>query len=156
MQRISSLLDGNHMVRSGDTLRPIVPDDIVILLRSPGSVGGEFRYALEKAGISCHVGGDVNLLHVPEVENLHAILQVIHNPLQDIPLIATLTSPVFGFTADDLASIRSNNRYGTFYHALENSSMQKAVNFLAILAEIRKAGRLLNFFRSDCIVIKSM
>ena len=142
-QRISSLLDGNHMVRSGDTLRPIVPDDIVILLRSPGSVGSEFRYALEKAGISCYVGGDVNLLHVPEVENLHAILQVIHNPLQDIPMIATLTSPVFGFTADDLASIRSNNRYGAFYHALENSSMQKAVNFLAILTEIRKAGRLL-------------
>lgn len=140
-QRITELLDGKHMVRSGDALRPVTPGDIVILLRSPGSVGGEFRYALEKAGISCYIGGDLDLLQTPEVESLHAILQIIHNPLQDIPLLAALTSPVFGFTADELALIRSNSRQTTFYHALKKCELPKATEFVLLLSEIRKTGR---------------
>ena len=47
--QIQKLLDGMHMIRKDDVLRPITADDIVILLRSPGSVGGEFRYALDLA-----------------------------------------------------------------------------------------------------------
>ena len=140
-QRITELLDGSHVIRNGDILRPITPDDIVILLRSPGSVGGEFRFALEKAGIPCYIGGDSNLLQMPEVESLHAILQVIHNPLQDIPLLAALASPVFGFTADDLALIRSSSTTTTLYQALGNSTLPKAISFISLLTEIRKAGR---------------
>lgn len=142
-EKICELLDGTHMVRQGDSLRPIIADDIVILLRSPGSVGGEFRYALELAGIPCTMGTDVDLLQTPEVETLRAILQVVHNPLQDIPLIAAITSPVFGFSADDLAIIRSGNRYSSFYHALENSEQEKAKEFLQFLTNLRTDARFL-------------
>ena len=142
-KRISELLDGGHMVRDGEQLRPVTPADIVILLRSPGSVGGEFRFALENAGIPCHLGGDTNLLQEPEVECLCSLLQIIQNPLQDIPLIASLSSPVFGFTADELAQIRSKYRNTAFYHALEKSDLPKAGSFLSCLAEIRKAARQL-------------
>lgn len=140
---ICKLLDGAHMVRQGDVLRPITADDIVILLRSPGSVGGEFRYALEQAGILCTMGADVDLLQTPEVETLRSILQVVHNPLQDIPLIAAITSPVFGFTADDLAMVRRGSRYGSFYHALENSEHRIATEFLHFLANLRADARFL-------------
>ena len=54
-KQIKSLLNGEHLIRQGDSLRPITADDIVILLRSPGSTGGEFRYALEAAGIACTI-----------------------------------------------------------------------------------------------------
>jgi len=140
-QRILELLDGDHMIREGDHLRPIVPDDIVILLRSPGSVGGEFQYALDQAGIPCFLGGDLDLLQAEETEVLRSILQVIHNPLQDIPLIGMLSSPVFGFTADDLAVIRANNRHTAFYHALAQSTLTKAVSFMALLTELRNTAR---------------
>ena len=142
-QRILQLLNGKHMIRQGEELRPITPDDIVILLRSPGSVGGEFRYALENIGIPCTMGSDLDLLQAPEVETLRSILQIIHNPLQDIPLIAALSSPVFGFTADELAKIRSNNRYSTFYHAIANSENQKATAFIRLLTKLRKDARFL-------------
>ena len=69
-QRISELLDGTHTIRDGDAFRPIRPEDIVILLRSPGSVGGEFRYALEQRGIRCATGGNTDLLQTEEVETL--------------------------------------------------------------------------------------
>lgn len=141
--QIGKLLDGTHMIRDGDTLRPIVADDIVILLRSPGSVGGEFRYALELAGIPCTMGTDVDLLQTPETETLRAILQVIHNPLQDIPLLAAITSPVFGFNVDELAKIRSKNKYVSFYKALESSQADKAKEFVALLSNLRKDARFL-------------
>ena len=142
-QQIRELLDGTHLIRNADNLRPIIADDIVILLRSPGSVGDEFRYALEAAGIPCTMGSDVNLMQTPEVETLLAILQSIYNPLQDIPLIASLTSPVFGFTADDLAIIRSKHRYTSFYSAIEKASSPKAKTFITLLNGLRYASRFL-------------
>ena len=142
-KKAKELLDGKHMIRDGDTLRPITADDIVILLRSPGSVGGEFRYALETVGIPCTMGADVDLLQTSEVETLRAILQMIYNPLQDIPLIAAISSPVFGFTANDLASIRAGNRYISFYKALEQHASENAQAFIGMLTALRYDARFL-------------
>ena len=36
-----------------------------------------------------------------------ALLQIVDNPRQDVPLISVLRSPVFGFTPDRLAEIRA-------------------------------------------------
>lgn len=141
-RKICSLLDGIHMVRQGDTLRPIRPEDIVILLRSPGSVGGEFVYALERCGIHCTTGGSVDLLMTEEVMTLRSLLQIISNPLQDIPLLGVLTSRVFGFTADDLAVLRSKNRRCSIYESLQNSDMEKCQPFLALLNQLRQEARL--------------
>ena len=142
-RKIKELLNGTHYVRQEDTLRPVTADDIVILLRSPGSVGGEFRYALESIGVPCTMGTDVDLLQTPEVETLRAILQTIHNPLQDIPLVAALTSPVFGFSADELAKIRSKQRYTSFYQALSADASEKSQSFLSILSGLRQDARFL-------------
>ena len=71
--RICQLLDGRHLVRDKKGFRPIKPDDIVILLRSPGSVGGEFCYALEQRGIRCSMGGGVDLL--PQGKQIRPQLQ---------------------------------------------------------------------------------
>lgn len=141
-QRIQQLLDGSHMVREGDTLRPIVPEDIVILLRSPGSVGGEFQYALEQRGIRCTTGASTDLLQTEEVETLRTLLQVISNPLQDIPLVAVLLSRVFGFTADELALIRGEHPQGSVYSALRDSEDQKVKTFMEVLADLRDQARM--------------
>lgn len=141
-ERIAQLLDGTHMVRQGDELRSIVPGDIVILLRSPGSVGEEFCSALEQRGIRCNTGGSMDLLKTEEVETLRSILQTIDNPLQDIPLVAALTSRVFGFTADDLAAFRSERRGGSIYSSLRSSKSEKAKTFLDMLENLRREARM--------------
>ena len=146
-QRITELLDGSHYVRDGDTLRPIRPEDIAILLRSPGSVGGQFRAALEARGIRCVTGGGEDLLQTPEVATLRSLLQTISNPRQDIPLIAVLASPVFGFTADDLATFRAKRRYGCVYDALEAWEDPKAKQFLHVLESLRRSARILSLAR---------
>ena len=142
-QKVKELLDGTHFIRQEDTLRPVTAEDIVILLRSPSSVGGEFRYALESMGIPCTMGTDVDLLQTPEIETLRAILQSIHNPLQDIPLVAALTSPVFGFSAEELAKIRSKHRYTSFYKALVSEGSEKSSSFLTVLSALRQDARFL-------------
>lgn len=140
-RRIQELLDGTHMVRQKDTLRPITADDIVILLRSPGSVGEEFRCALESRGIRVNFGGGGDLLQTEEISFLYAMLQVIDNPLQDIPLLAVLSSRIFRFTADDLAALRVNSRGKPVYDSLRQSDMPKAQAFLETLRLLRTEAR---------------
>ena len=141
-ERISQLLDGTHYVRQGDDLRPITEEDIVILLRSPGSVGMDFQDALEARGIRCSSGSGMDLLLTEEVCTLRSILQIISNPRQDIPLLAALASPVFGFSADDLALVRMADRNGSIYDALCAGDDPKSRQFLQMLNTLRQAAAM--------------
>lgn len=138
---IAKLLDGTHMVRGKEGLRPIAAEDIVILMRAPGSVGKEFLSALAAKGIRCAYSGDKDLLKTGEISVLRAILQVIGNPRQDIPLMCVLASPVFGFSADDLASIRAGKRSMELYEALLLSDTEKARKFLQVMDALRTYSR---------------
>ena len=141
-QRIRQMLDNGTLIRDGEDFRPVREEDIVILLRSPGSVGGHFQRALEAKGIRCTSGGGVDLLQTREIGTLRSILQTIANPRQDIPLISALASPVFGFTADDLAAFRGRQKKGSVYDALLLDESPKAKHFLDVLAQLRKAVRM--------------
>ena len=141
-EKIRQMLSGGTLIRKGDGFRPVEPEDIVILLRSPGSVGGQFQRALEARGIRCASGGGTDLLETGEISTFRAFLQTIQNPRQDIPLIATLASPIFGFTADDLAAFRGKQKKGSVYDALLQSSDEKARHFLDILSQLRQEARM--------------
>ena len=141
-EEIRKMLDSGRLVRDRDQLRPVKPDDIVILLRSPGSVGAQFQQALEGRGIRCTAGGGTNLLAAPEIQTLRSILQIVSNPRQDIPLIAAMASPVFGFSADELASFRGGNTKCSVYDALTAQDNEKNRKFLDTLAKLRREARM--------------
>lgn len=149
---------GSTMVRSGDTLRPMTASDAVILLRSPGSVGAVFQRALEEEGIRCTIGGGIDLLQTREVQNLRDLLRTIANPRQDIPLISVLTSPIFGFTAEELARIRAGRTKGSFYDALVNCGGEKTDVFLETLSVLRKEVRrgTLTSLINQCFLLTHM
>ncbi len=139
--RIAQLLSGSQMIRGKEGLRPIEPDDIVILLRSPGSVGQEFQDTLSRRGIRSSFGSGRDLLQTGEIGVLRSLLQIISNPRQDIPLLAVLMSPVYAFTADDLARIRSLCKHGNVYDALLLDDAQKTKDFLKDLEDLRIVAR---------------
>ena len=141
-KRIRQLLDEGHLIRDKDGMRPIRAEDIVILLRSPGSVGQRYRAALERAGVRCSSGGGFDLLEAREIVALRSMLQVIHNPRLDIPLVAVLVSPLFGFTADEMAKIRRDSRYASVYDSLRRSEDPKVTAFLETLSQLRKTARM--------------
>ena len=140
--KIDEMIRGGTLIRNGSEMRPVTADDIVILLRSPGSVGRHYQRALEARGIRCTTGGSVDLLQTEEIGTLRSFLQIIVNPRQDIPLIGALASPLFGFTADDLAAVRSQRRYGTVYDALVRSDLPKAKRFVEMLSALRLDARM--------------
>lgn len=140
--RITELLDGSHFIREKDALRPIRPEDIAILLRSPGSLGSHFRDALSERGIRCCTGGGEDLLKTEEIGVLRALLQTIGNPRRDIPLVAVLASPIFGFSGDDLAALREKNRVGCIYDCLSSMKTEKSEHFLQVLEELRWAAQM--------------
>ena len=139
-EKIRTMLDEGTPVRDGDALRPVRPEDIVLLLRSPNSCGYHFQRALERVGIRCNSGG-TDLLQTEEIADLRCLLQAVHNPRLDIPLIGALASPIFGFTADDLAFIRSKNKYCSVYESLQQADTEKSRQFLQVLQTLRQAMR---------------
>lgn len=139
--RIQEMLGNGTLIRGKTGLQAVKPEDIVILLRSPGSAAGYFQRALESRGIRCTTGGGTDLLQTREVETLRSLLQTVQNPRQDIPLLSILASPVFGFTADDLAKIRAGQTKSSFYDALLASREPKAEAFLRVLNDLRREAR---------------
>ena len=139
--KILEMLKTGTAIRRDGEMKPVRPEDIVILLRSPGSVGRHFQRALEARGIRCASGSSGDLLQTEEIGTLRSFLEIIVNPRQDIPLISTLASPIFGFTADDLARVRSGRKKGSFYDALLECRLPKAEAFLSSLTVLRKAAR---------------
>lgn len=116
-QRIAQMLQNGELIPDGDTLRTIRAEDIVILMRSMSGKAELYRKALLRWGIGC-VSGNENIFASEEVILLTALLQIIDNPAQDIPLLTVLLSPIFRFDAQSLAFARANCRDGDLYEAL--------------------------------------
>lgn len=99
----------------------------------------EFAEALGKAGIPYVSDSDSELLDNHEIMVLCAILDVIDNPLNDVPLTAAMYSPVFGFTVDELAEIRMTNAYAPLWQNLREYAKQneKAAGFIGTISGLR-------------------
>ena len=142
---IRNMLSSKFTVQDDKTreLRPVREEDIVILMRSPSTRLLDYRRALESRGIRCAADAGEDFFASMEIAVLFSFLQVIDNPRQDVPLIAVLRSPLFGFVPDELAALRSQQRTGDFYDALLLSEDGHSKAFLAVLRSLRdSAARL--------------
>ena len=99
--------------------RPLRYRDIALLLRYASGRAPYIAKALQMEGIPVYSDADAQYFDLPEVMDLLSLLQLIANPLQDLPLLSALRCPAFQFTAEELARIRLVERTpGTpFYQA---------------------------------------
>ena len=136
---IRNMLSSKFPVQDDKTreLRPVREEDIVILMRSPSTRLLDYRRALESRGIRCAADAGEDFFASMEIAVLFSFLQVIDNPRQDVPLIAVLRSPLFGFVPDELAALRSQQRTGDFYDALLLGEDGHSRAFLAVLRSLR-------------------
>jgi len=147
-RRIRELLDQGYPVTAPDgTLRPCQPEDIVILMRSPGSRTAAFAAALAERDIPCSFQEDGGFFDAMEVSTAVALLELIDNPRQDVPLISVLRSPIFGFTPDRLAELRAAHSDGDFYDAVSASGAEDCTAFLETLNAFRLAARDMSVHR---------
>ena len=88
-------------------VRRATPRDIAILLRSTKNKSDMYYKSLMSKSISSHISDDGGYFDTVEVAVAMAILKIVDNMHQDIPLISVLRSEVFGFTPEQLAEIRA-------------------------------------------------
>lgn len=102
-------------VTDGGEHRPARYGDFCILLRSPKSQAADYRNELERQGIPVAYETPHSFLETAEIRLAMSLLRCIDNPGLDIPLTATLVSPLFGFSPEDLAQIRLFRRASCLY-----------------------------------------
>ncbi|HZG76274.1 MAG TPA: helicase-exonuclease AddAB subunit AddA, partial [Paenibacillus sp.] len=137
-------------------MRPVGYRDIVILLRADKAWAPALIEQLRLYGVPAHAELGGGYFEAVEVETLLSMLQTIDNPLQDIPLAATMMSPAFGFTAEELAKVRvAGGRGRPFYEAVgavasgkepnpgvaSGALREKAARFVTTLEPWRTAAR---------------
>ncbi len=98
------------VIQEGETERPITPDDIAILLRSPDTAGEAFRQSLLRRGIPVQLPGGEYLFASPAILLVMCLFHVADNPLLDIPTAGAMHSPLFGFATHELVLLRDWSR----------------------------------------------
>ncbi len=136
-RRVRQLLDEGFPLSDGGATRPAKCSDIVLLLRSPGTVLHHYAKALGELDIPWEAEGGGDFFASTEVSVALSLLQIVDNPRQDVPLISVLRSPVYAFSADRLAQIRAAAPDGDFYTAVEQEGGQDCRDFLAELSALR-------------------
>ena len=141
-RRIAEMVQSGFAVRGKEGVRPCRYDDFCILLR--GRKGfPTYEGALRTAGIPVFADSAADLLDEPHIRPFAALLRVIDNPAQDIPLAAVLLSPLFPYTADDLVALRRACPQGSLYGAVLGDAADRFAELTAALTEYRRLARTL-------------
>ncbi len=86
--------------------RPVQYRDIVILFRATKNVADTLVQKLGEEDIPVYADTGTGYFQSIEIRTIMSLLKIIDNPMQDIPLIAILKSPITGFTAEELVDLR--------------------------------------------------
>ena len=118
--RIKKLIESKFQVY--DTKEKIQRDikykDIVVLLRSTKISAPIFEKEIIKLGMPVFSDSSSEYLESLEIQTIMNLLKIIDNPMQEIPLVATMRSIIGGFTDNELVEIRLSDKYDNFYNTI--------------------------------------
>ncbi|SFT46949.1 DNA helicase/exodeoxyribonuclease V, subunit A [Selenomonas sp. GACV-9] len=118
--RIQQLMQAGKFVydKDADGYRPLELRDIAILLRAVRGKANILLETLRKNGIAAYADVDGGYFEATEVRLVLALLAIIDNARQDIPLAAVLASPIGGFSWEEIVRIRMSAEDGDLYDGL--------------------------------------
>ena len=135
---------GNILKGENGGLRKAEYGDFCVLLATLKNKSGIIADVLSKNGIPAKVN-DSSFFESTEVITALSLLHIIDNPQNDVHLLRVLMSPLYSFTAEEMAKIRISGKNMSLYSAFlafgENDT--KVQKFLAQISEIRKMSVLL-------------
>jgi ATP-dependent helicase/nuclease subunit A len=156
--RLRELKAGGHPVwdKNLGRMRPVEWGDMAVLLRSPMGKAESFAREFVRAGVPLVVARS-GFYDSAEVADLLSLLQLMDNPLQDLPALAVLRSPLVGMSLDELAAMRLAQPEGHVWTALQRyhdagagkSGWPKAERFLRNFAAWRRLARQVSL--SHCL-----
>lgn len=119
-------------------LRPAKYGDFAILMRNL-TKAGIYSDTLQSLGIPVTTQSG-NLFETPEVMTFLSLLRTVANPTRDIPLLSVMMSPIFYFSAEEIAEIKSENKQADIYTVVRASAQngnKKAADMLDKLSHYR-------------------
>lgn len=144
-QHIADIINEN--IRNGFTVkekngyRPASYRDFCILLRAAsGGKAETYAEILSRNNIPVYVSNKTGFFAAAEINAVLNLMRVIDNPVQDIPLLAVMLSPFYGFTADELAKMRIDERRKPIYHCVLKAAAHgnaKCISFLNAIENLR-------------------
>ena len=138
-RKIKELIDSKYQIIDKKTgRRDIQYKDIAILLRTSSGVANVYEKEISELEIPVYSDSSSQYLQSVEIETIMSLLRIINNPMQDIPLVTVMRSPIGNFTDNELIEIRMADRNSSFYEALLKSDLEKAHRFLNLLKELRE------------------
>ncbi len=135
--QINKMIKDGFLISAKDenkkwTLKPATYRDIVILMRATSNYADTYISVLKENGIPAYVAEEKGFFDREEIDTVLSMLTVIDNPNNDIPLATVLHSPMFDFSSERLAQIRTfdteNNLYGCLLNYHENNPDAEDVN----------------------------
>ncbi len=145
IEQIWALKNEKRTVQDKDgNFREMEWRDIVVLLRSLSGRGNVFVEAFRRAGIPAYAEEKSGYFNANEVLVMLALLQVVDNPEQDLPLAAVLRSPLVGLDGNELGRLRASGA-GSLWQVLpvfcDRYNHEKVRRFLLQMDEWRTLAR---------------
>ena len=133
--KINALIRAGYNVWDNDlnAYRPLEFRDVVILFRSIDRAAAQIVEILQKNHIPAYAADKDGYFKANEIQTILCLLKILDNARQDIPLATVLLSPIGGFTAEDLAQLRINDRKSELYDLICTD-----IKFLAFLQKINR------------------
>ena len=144
--KIRSMIDNKVPVKDKNGVRPCSMRDFCILLRKKNK-NNIYADALKELGLDANCQDVSGYLRSREISVLLNLLRVVDDPLLDIPAASVLMSPMFMFTADDMARLRLIDEKAPLYNNLikitseqedsDDPMLSKAKHFTDLISGLR-------------------
>lgn len=152
--KIRELVDSQFEIydKKTQTVRPVTYQDIVLLTPTKKN-NLAILDVFKTVNIPIQVNDAQNYFQATEIRIMVALLQLIDNPYQDIPLAAVLRSPIVGLKEKELVLIRLANQKASYYDAFlafnkktelttdEKTLQKQTLAFASLLEKWREMAR---------------
>jgi len=136
--------------------RPVTYKDIVVLLRTTKNWANVFVEEFTLQGIPAYADTGTGFFMSVEVQTVISLLQIIDNPMQDIPLLAVLRSPVVSITPEELIDIRLTDREAPLYEAVKkfasSNNCDTANKLNQFLSQLKKWRTMAAYMSTDELI----
>ena len=128
-ERIRNLIDSHFKIYDKElkTTRDIKYGDITILTRY-GTKNEIIIDSLGRLGIPSYAGKGASVSEQYDIILIMSYLRIIDNPLQDIPLLTVMRSPLYDFSDEEIASLAAEADAGNRKNTRIYELLKKSVN----------------------------
>lgn len=120
----TKIRNGEFVTEKNGAVRKVCYGDFAVLFRSASTHIPNYIKIFRQYGIPVCSQAGTAFFDTPEISTMLSLLRVLDNPMQDVPLLSVMMSPLFGFTPDELSLMRIADRKSALYTCVANYARQ--------------------------------